>query len=84
MTINLELLRTGKLTDQVTRIACDAVVQIIITNLVEECVDEVRASRNVERQVRPHGRVIPRNERAMSDDSSNQAGYKMSVRISQS
>ena len=49
MTIDLELLRTGILTDYVTHVACDAVVQIIIANLVKEGVDEVRASRDVER-----------------------------------
>lgn len=49
MTIDLELLYTGILADYVTDIACDAVVQIIIADLVEECIDEVRARRNVER-----------------------------------
>jgi len=45
----MELLRTVILTEQVIAIACDAVVQFIIANLVEECIDEVRAGRNVER-----------------------------------
>jgi hypothetical protein len=37
------------LTGAVIKIAEEAVVQIVFANLVEECIDEVRAGRNVER-----------------------------------
>jgi len=71
--VNLEVILTVFFPVIVIAILGDAVVDVRVANLVEERIDEKRASDDARPQMPSYNRAVRRNVRAPLDDASDQA-----------